>query len=118
MRVYRSLKGRGTTGKDGRRRAARIILAICFLYVLVLLVDQQLQIASVGSQRAEIARQIAVLKEANAALERELELLRTNAYVERVAREQLGLIKPGEIPYVIMTEEQYIPDRPESLDTQ
>ncbi|CQR72945.1 hypothetical protein SpAn4DRAFT_3405 [Sporomusa ovata] len=38
--------------------------------------------------------------ELNNTLIAEKEKLSTAAYIEKVAREQLGLVKPGEVPYI------------------
>ena len=55
-------------------------------------------------QRDEIARMEARLAEvqaSNAALQADIELLRTDAEIERIARRDLGLIYPGEEAYAI-----------------
>lgn len=46
------------------------------------------------------------LREQNEALRARVEDLRSDAAVERAARENLGLIKPGEIPYRIVPAER------------
>lgn len=42
------------------------------------------------------------LKKLNAQLREEIRLLNTPEYIERVAREQLGLIRPGEIAVILV----------------
>ncbi len=49
------------------------------------------------------------LQEQNAALREEMALLATPQYIEKLAREQLGLVKPGEISLFILQ----APARPE-----
>jgi cell division protein FtsB len=50
--------------------------------------------------RAALAREIAQLAAANAALEEEVRALRTDpGRLEAIAREELGLVKPGELVY-------------------
>ena len=43
-------------------------------------------------------RQLEDLKNKNAQLQEEVEFSKTDAYLERMTRERLGYIKPGEVP--------------------
>lgn len=52
-------------------------------------------------QISALEKQIAVLELRGAELEREIEEWKSPANVERVAREELGLVKPGEVMYII-----------------
>lgn len=57
------------------------------------------------NQKRDIAsaeRRVAVLHEANAALQKRVDELATDSAVERLAREQLNLVKPGEIAYAVL----------------
>lgn len=57
------------------------------------------------SQKDDIAsaeRRVAVLHEANAALQQRVDELGTDSAVERLAREQLNLVKPGETAYAVL----------------
>jgi len=66
-------------------------------------------------QKAEILnKQLAQRQAENAQLKKELTELQSDEYVEKVAREQLGLIRRGEIPY--WTGPQAL--RPNSADEQ
>jgi cell division protein FtsB len=49
------------------------------------------------------------LIEQNAQLREEIKLLHTPGYVERIAREQLGLVKPGEVALLIVRPKPPIP---------
>ena len=91
---------------SGRRNqagtsAARVLVLLALVYLGFLLTDQQLQLAQVGRQRAETSARIAVLREANSRLEAEVARLSTDAYVEEVAREALGLARQGEVTYTV-----------------
>ncbi len=64
------------------------------------------------NQRAEIDQlgsQLNVIKKRNEQLRVETQRLNTDAYIEKQARERLGLIKPGEEPYVIVPPAQQAP---------
>ncbi len=54
-------------------------------------------------QRVEVAtQQLAALEEENARLEAEKQALQSPLEVERIARENLGYVRPGEISYVVV----------------
>ena len=79
-------------------------LAILFLLVLVaasVLGNRSLlRLYQMYRDRAAIEREIDQLTAANASLAEDVRLLRTDpARVEAIAREELGLVKPGEIVY-------------------
>jgi cell division protein FtsL len=79
-------------------------LAILFLLVLVaasVLGNRSLlRLYQMHRDRAALEREIEQLTTANTALADEVRQLRTDpARVEAIAREELGLVKPGEIVY-------------------
>jgi len=51
---------------------------------------------------AGLRRQASLLEQQNARLERRIEQLSDPTYLERLARECLGLVKPGETAFVIL----------------
>lgn len=62
---------------------------------------------AVESQQAEaraaaLRQEIQVVEAANAALEQRIVYMKTDAYVERVAREELNLVRPGETSFVVV----------------
>lgn len=60
----------------------------------------QLQYARAG-ERVESLRQEKIrLTDQVASLSAQLDYVRTDAYVERIARDELNMIRPGEIRYV------------------
>jgi len=69
-----------------------------FVYPTRTYLDQREQIQH-GQNRLD------VLQQQTAALERDTERLGGAAEVERIAREQYGLVRPGETPYVIVAPE-------------
>jgi len=66
-----------------------------FVYPTRTYLDQREQIA--GAQG-----RLDVLNAQTRSLERATERLRGDAEVERIAREEYGLVRPGETPYVIV----------------
>ncbi len=53
-------------------------------------------------EAARLERQVQALRRENAQLREEIRRLHTPAYIERLAREQLGLVRPGEIPVILV----------------
>jgi cell division protein FtsB len=55
-----------------------------------------------GREADRLARELEQLRQQNVQLREEIRLLNTPEYVERLAREQLGLVKPGEIAVILV----------------
>ena len=53
-------------------------------------------------EAARLDREVQRLQRENAQLREEIRRLHTPQYIERLAREQLGLVKPGEIPIIVV----------------
>lgn len=53
-------------------------------------------------EAARLARDRDALRRQNAQLREEIRLLDTPEYIERIAREQLGLVRPGEIAVILV----------------
>ncbi len=53
-------------------------------------------------EAARLDREVQTLRRENAQLREEIRRLHTPEYIERLAREQLGLVKPGEIPVILI----------------
>jgi len=91
----------------GRRRPSvlrHLRLAILFLLALVVASvmgnRSLLRLYQMHRDRVTLEREIDQLTAANATLAEEVRTLRTDpARVEAIAREELGLVKPGEIVY-------------------
>jgi cell division protein FtsB len=85
------------------KRAARILLlavalvAVLFLFVL----PGRTYLAQRRSLSAAQTR-IHVLSRENTKLDQQVQVLQTDAEIERLAREQYGLVKPGEQAYAIL----------------
>lgn len=58
------------------------------------------EIYIIKQQQQQLELQIKDLKERNELLEQERQRLQDPKSIEDVAREELGLVKPGEVPYV------------------
>ncbi len=61
-----------------------------------------LQVYRLEREAAQLAQHQRDLEEQNAQLRAEIQALHTPEYVEKLAREQLGLVKPGEVAFLIV----------------
>lgn len=68
-------------------------------------VEQELRLREQWRESATLQRQLEAAAERNRVLRQEIVRLNDLDYVETVARQQLGLIKPGEIPYMALEAE-------------
>ena len=85
------------------RRLNHIRIAI-FVVVVVLFVVVTMSIKNVLDltvEQHELKKENQELQEKKAALEKELENINDKNYIEEQAREQLNMVKPGEIVYII-----------------
>lgn len=82
-----------------------LIVTLLFLLVgaafLTQLVPYQ-QILESQRQVEAAKSQLAELQEENTRLQADVDALQTNAEVEKLAREKLGYVKPGERAYVVL----------------
>jgi len=79
--------------------------AILFVMVCVVLAFAVAPLRALLAQRAQLRaleQQAQVLEEQNNALTQRISRLNDPAYLERLARECLGMVKPGETAFVIV----------------
>jgi len=63
-------------------------------------ISQQITIKGLNDKYKQYEEQLSRLQEKNAKLTSQLEQTQTDDYIEKMAREKLGLIKPGEILFI------------------
>lgn len=83
-----------------RVRWFRIILIAFTVVFLYASVDQQLRIHAIQYEMEDAKHNLEKVETENKKLLQERKLLTTPKYVEKIAREELGLVKPGEVPFV------------------
>ncbi|MEA3510339.1 MAG: septum formation initiator family protein [Actinomycetota bacterium] len=82
------------------------VLAVVLLGALALTVSGILPFRQLVSQQRQIEHsqdQLTALERENQVLSDDIAMLGTDAEIERIAREQYGLVKPGEVAYVVVT---------------
>lgn len=75
-----------------------IIVSSYFVYLCV---NQQIELNAIGHEAEAARKELGQFQQINAALTEERNALNDRKYVEKLAREELGLVKPGEIPYIL-----------------
>ncbi len=96
------------------RRPAVALVVVAVAVVLLAIATNVVPFRQVVDQRAEIGEardQLAVLVAENATLTQQVAALETPIEVERIAREKLGYVRPGETAYVVLA-----PEAPTSAD--
>lgn len=86
--------------KPKRRRANRLIALAVMAVLIYAFVNQEIRLWSVRAQERRLEEQIRAQEVKNAILKEQIKALQTDEYVEKVAREQLGWTKKGEIQYL------------------
>ena len=83
-----------------RFRWFRLTVMLIVGYSLYILVNQQLEINAVKHDMESTRARVEQLKTVNKSYADKKVRLNTPAYVEKLARDGLGLVKPGEVPYI------------------
>ena len=78
----------------------RLITIVLSCYFIYLSLGQQRQLNAIDQEAQSIQMQRAQAEIINTTLKAERDALNDRKYVEKVAREELGLVKPGETPYI------------------
>lgn len=84
-----------------------IVLGAAFLTQVV----PYAQIIDSNNQVEDARNQLAALESENAELQADVDALQTDAEIEKLAREKLGYVRPGETAYVVL-------DPPGTSDTE
>ena len=94
-----------TNQHRNRRRRGVVVLFVFGLVVVVVLFAFVYPTRTFFQQRNEVTsaeRRLEVLEQNTLALQRDNARLQSDAEVERRAREDFGMVRPGETPYVLV----------------
>jgi cell division protein FtsB len=100
IRCFSGVMGMAAKRTTYRIRWFRLMVMAVVGYGLFVLAGQQLELSAVNREAEATRVRLEQLRQANQSLAAEKEKLATPAYVEKLARDELGLVKPGEVPYV------------------
>lgn len=78
----------------------RSLLCVLVLYMCYLFLAQQFDFARLGKETDVLDSKISEAQETHEALTREMENAETPEYIERVARDKLGYMKPDEKVFI------------------
>lgn len=85
--------------RKGRINVGRVLLVVLAVWVALCFARDAWGNYQLRREIEALERRIAVLEMRKADLEREIEEWLSPENVEKIAREQLGLVKPGEVVY-------------------
>jgi cell division protein FtsB len=83
-----------------RVRWFRLFVLLLAGYGLYVLVGQQTELNAVNREAEATRVRLEQMQQQNKSLVEEKARLGTPAYVEKLARDELGLVKPGEVRYI------------------
>lgn len=82
----------------------RLLITGFVLYAGITMINQQVTIGRLAKIQNDKVQKLESIQHENEKLSKEIETANTDAYIEKMAREQLGLVKPGEVIYINQSE--------------
>lgn len=93
-------KHKGVKRMRKKFRLRNLLIVAAVLYVGYVFVSTQLAMNKIKHEINVKQQELAKLKDKNQKLQDEVDMSKTDSYIEKLARERLGLVKPGEAPVV------------------
>ena len=90
-----------------QKKPSRLFCLIILFLVVYLIFSFTRVFLAINRLEEEVRvaeKELKTLEQSNQELEEEIQLLHTDEYIERLAREKMGLVKEGEIPYILISE--------------
>ncbi|HOB35607.1 MAG: septum formation initiator family protein [Firmicutes bacterium] len=85
-----------------KSRWLRLLFFAFVIYFAVIIINQQITLGNLRQRRHNIREEIDELEKANEQLRTYIELLQTDPdYIEGIVRRELGLVREGEIIYIL-----------------
>ena len=97
--------------KNKRRFSLPFILTLCFLFSLVFVSifgsSGIVKVSQMNKKLNRLKKDMQFLEKENNRVRKEIHRLKTDSYyIEKIAREELGLVKPGERVYEFVDEKE------------
>ncbi|NLZ92880.1 MAG: septum formation initiator family protein [Firmicutes bacterium] len=89
-----------------KKRLPLLLLVFAFLYFSVLFVGQYWRLVQLRHSLETIQAEIETVKIQNEAMSREIERLHSPSYIEQVAREDLGMVRSGELLFFLQEKDK------------
>jgi cell division protein FtsL len=86
-----------------RKLLPGLVGTVLLLAVIISFCVRQAEVMAARRRLAEIEREIEYYRAMNEALMEQVETLKSPEHIEKVAREKLGLVMPGEVQYMLVT---------------
>jgi len=86
--------------KNGKTTIGLFVLLVIFLYFSYIAVSQQKLIYAKNVELSKLENRIEEEKKLNEELKKEKEMIQKDEYIEKIAREKLGMVKKNERVYV------------------
>lgn len=98
LKLHRQRKERTTALRSGRGNNKLLLLVALLVvgYIMFSLTSQFSRLHAMQAKVDTLQNQIEEIEKRNTALREQIKQIKSDAYIEQVAREQLGLVKPGE----------------------
>jgi cell division protein FtsL len=81
-------------------KGKNVIFTLIICYVLYVFISQQVTMQKIKNQIADKKIEELKVKDKNQKLQDEVKMSKSDMYIEKLARERLGLIKQGETPVI------------------
>lgn len=78
----------------------KIGFLLIILYIIYIFVNQQITMYNIKKQITDRGTEETKIKQKNQKLQDEVKMSTSNVYIEKLAREKLGLINEGETPVI------------------
>lgn len=90
------------TGKTSKRSFSwlRLLLVVVVCYAGWQIVDQQMTLSALGTDMELAEQRLEKARAENEQLKTENDQLNDDEYIEKLAREELGMTRQGEMPYI------------------
>ena len=92
--------------EKGRQYKWIIVAALFIIYFSSVLINQQVHLNQVEMDQIAADSRLELAKRENEERLKERELLNDVSYLEKVAREELGMVKAGEIHYSLVRKDR------------
>lgn len=86
--------------KKSKSKFGYVLLLIFSIYFSYVFVEQQSLLYAKNNELKDVEAKIKEEQAVNEELKKQEEMISSNEYIEKIAREKLGMVKPGEKVFV------------------
>lgn len=93
-------KPKQSRSKQGKGKLSKVLWAVMFLYVGYIFIQQQIRLHDLRMEGKEVTAEIEQKQQENEELTHIMDIMGTDEYIEKVARQKLGFVKPDEQVFI------------------